>query len=260
MGKVFQACRNICFWHETAVTSCSSSALERLILPHPPGLISEAPLLTSIGKSIRQSRRPSIRFGPLRKRPGKMSPVLFQTHNAPNEVLLPTRYDVVLGMLERRLDGDPSEESTMRRAAREVLARTRSPNPIHNALIHLGQRFGQTLLATTNFDRLLSEAAKSERVTATSFALGEIPNPSRRTDFGGVLHIHGKLRWKSEKGSALILTDQDFGDFYLRRHQITSFLYDAARIFHLVLVGYSANDSPGPISPQCHRRRRTGFQ
>ncbi|MPR64416.1 hypothetical protein D7027_21850 [Ochrobactrum intermedium] len=153
-------------------------------------------------------------------------------------------YDVVLGMLERRLDGDPSEESTMRRAAREVLARTTAPNPIHNALVHLGQRFGQTLLATTNFDRLLSEAAKSERVTATSFALGEIPNPSRRTDFGGILHIHGKLRWKSEKGSALILTDQDLGDFYLRRHQITSFLYDAARIFHLVLVGYSANDSP----------------
>ncbi|WP_425964854.1 SIR2 family protein [Rhizobium nepotum] len=81
-------------------------------------------------------------------------------------------------------------------------------------------------------------------MTATSFALGEIPNPSRRTEFGGILHIHGKLRWKSEKGSALILTDQDFGDFYLRRHQITSFLYDAARIFHLVLIGYSANDSP----------------
>lgn len=153
-------------------------------------------------------------------------------------------YDVVLGMLERRIDGDPSEESTMRRAAREVLARTTAPNPIHGALIHLGERFGQTLLATTNFDRLLSEAAKKERASVGSFALGEIPNPSRRTDFGGILHVHGKLPWKREKGSALILTDQDFGDSYLRRHSITSFLYDAARIFHLVLVGYSANDSP----------------
>ncbi|MBO9166797.1 SIR2 family protein [Rhizobium sp. L245/93] len=153
-------------------------------------------------------------------------------------------YDVVLGMLERRLDGDPSEESTMRRAARGVLARTTEPNPIHSALVQLGQRFGRTLLVTTNFDRLLSEAAKRARAVAASFALGEIPNPSRRTEFGGILHIHGKLSWKSEKGSALILTDQDFGDFYLRRHQITSFLYDAARIFHLVLVGYSANDSP----------------
>ncbi|SCX28561.1 hypothetical protein DSM25558_4505 [Agrobacterium sp. DSM 25558] len=153
-------------------------------------------------------------------------------------------YDVVLGMLERRIDGDPNDESTMRRAAREVLARTTQPNPIHSALVHLGQRYGQTLLVTTNFDRLLSEAAKQERAVAESFALGEIPNPSRRTDFGGILHVHGKLSWKREKGSALILTDQDFGDSYLRRHLITSFLYDAARIFHLVLVGYSANDSP----------------
>lgn len=153
-------------------------------------------------------------------------------------------YDVVLGMLERRIDGDPSKQSTMRRAATDILAKTIEPNPIHNALIHLGQRFGQTLLVTTNFDRLLTEAAKRQRCSHDSYALGEIPNPSRSTDFNGILHIHGKLPWKREKGSALILTDQDFGDTYLRRHSITSFLYDAARIFHLVLVGYSANDSP----------------
>ncbi len=153
-------------------------------------------------------------------------------------------YDVVLGMLERRIDGDPNRQSTMRRAAIDILARTIEPNSIHDALIHLGQRFGQTLLATTNFDRLLSEAARRLRCSSDSYALGEIPNPSRSTDFNGILHIHGKLSWKREKGSALILTDQDFGDAYLRRHSITSFLYDAARIFHLVLVGYSANDSP----------------
>jgi hypothetical protein len=153
-------------------------------------------------------------------------------------------YDVVLGMLERRIDGDPSKRSTMRRAALDVLVRTMEPNPIHNALIHLGQRFGQTLLVTTNFDRLLTEAAKRLHHSHESYALGEIPNPSRSTDFNGILHIHGKLPWKREKGSALILTDQDFGDSYLRRHSITSFLYDAARIFHLVLVGYSASDSP----------------
>ncbi|MFQ6241842.1 SIR2 family protein [Sinorhizobium meliloti] len=153
-------------------------------------------------------------------------------------------FDVVLGMLERRIDGDPSKQSTMRRAALDVLARTIEPNPIHNALIHLGQRYGETLLVTTNFDRLLTEAAKRLRRSNESYALGEIPNPSRNRDFNGILHIHGKLPWKGERGSALILTDQDFGDAYLRRHAITSFLYDAARIFHLVLVGYSASDSP----------------
>ncbi|MDJ1638564.1 SIR2 family protein [Rhizobium rhizogenes] len=158
--------------------------------------------------------------------------------------LCQSEYDVVLGMLERRIDGDPSRLSTVRRAALQVLAGTTAPNSIHDALVRLGQRYGQTLLATTNFDRLLSEAARNLRLSYDGFALGEIPYPSRGTDFAGILHIHGKLPWKREKGSALILTDQDFGDAYLRRHTITSFLYDAARIFHLVLVGYSANDSP----------------
>ncbi|MGP4806185.1 SIR2 family protein [Agrobacterium cavarae] len=153
-------------------------------------------------------------------------------------------FDVALGMLERRIDGDPSKESTMRRAATAVLSRTTEPNPIHSALVQLGQRYGQTLLVTTNFDRLLSEAARRLRVSHETFARGEIPNPSTSRDFGGILHIHGKLGWRKEKGSSLILTDQDFGDSYLRRNLITSFLYDAARIFHIVLVGYSANDSP----------------
>jgi hypothetical protein len=153
-------------------------------------------------------------------------------------------YDVVLGMLERRIDGDASRQSTVRRAALQTLASTVQTNPIHHALVHLGQRFGQTLLATTNFDRLLTEAAKNLRYSSETYALGEIPNPSRSLDFNGILHIHGKLPWRRDKASALIMTDQDFGDFYLRRHAITSFLYDAARIFHLVLVGYSANDSP----------------
>lgn len=153
-------------------------------------------------------------------------------------------YDVVLGMLERRIDGDPSKASTLRRAAQTVLGRTVEPNALHSALVRLGQRFGQTLLVTTNFDRLLSIAARREKYSDSAFALGEMPNPSRNTEFAGILHIHGMLPLKSQRGSALILTDQDFGDAYLRRHIVTSFLYDAARIFHLVLVGYSANDSP----------------
>ncbi|ASQ13132.1 SIR2 family protein [Sinorhizobium meliloti] len=153
-------------------------------------------------------------------------------------------YDVVLGMLERRIDGNTSKMSTLRRAAQKVLERTVEPNALHKALVRLGQRYGETLLVTTNFDRLLSIAAKREKYNDEAFALGEIPNPSRSTEFSGILHIHGMLPLKAQRGSALILTDQDFGDAYLRRHIITSFLYDAARIFHLVLVGYSANDSP----------------
>jgi hypothetical protein len=147
-------------------------------------------------------------------------------------------------MLERRIDVDLSLESSVRRAAREVLEQTVEPNAVHRALVRLGQRYGRTLLVTTNFDRLLSRAATSIRFPATALALGQMPKPSRSKEFHGILHMHGMLPLGKEAGSSVILTDQDFGDAYLRRHSATSFLYDAARIFNLVLVGYSASDSP----------------
>lgn len=153
-------------------------------------------------------------------------------------------FDVVLGMLERRIDDDPSKDGRMRAAARKVLSKARAHNKLHSALVALGQRFGETLLVTTNFDRLLEDAAKEQRARYSSSALGQMPNPSQSSEFSGIMHIHGMLPHLHQPGSQLILTDRDFGDHYLRRHTITSFLYDAARIFSLVLVGYSANDSP----------------
>ena len=55
------------------------------------------------------------------------------------------------------------------------------------------------------------------------------------------------MRWRRSKGrhSELVLSDRDFGEYYLRRRVVPDFIYDAARLFHLiVLVGYSANDPP----------------
>ena len=60
----------------------------------------------------------------------------------------------------------------------------------------------------------------------------------------GVMHIHGALDPNPERNSELVLSNQDFGEFYLRRRVVPDFIYDAARLFHLVLVGYSANDPP----------------
>ena len=58
------------------------------------------------------------------------------------------------------------------------------------------------------------------------------------------MHIHGTLATGSNRLSELVLSDQDFGEFYLRRRVVPDFIYDAARLFNLVLVGYSANDPP----------------
>ena len=59
-----------------------------------------------------------------------------------------------------------------------------------------------------------------------------------------MLHIHGALDKNPARISELVLSDQDFGEFYLRRRVVPDFIYDAARLYHLVLVGYSANDPP----------------
>ena len=176
-------------------------------------------------------------------------------------------YDVVLGMLERRLDGLTREDSKVRTRVTELLRsshglrgsatggiaadpddadrpHTDHPAPIHRALIRLADRGGTTTIMTTNFDLLLESAAKRLRVPGQSYALGSIPRPTRRREFAGVLHIHGALTRDTSRFSDLVLTDQDFGEFYLRRRVVPDLIYDAARLFHLVLVGYRADDPP----------------
>lgn len=153
-------------------------------------------------------------------------------------------YDVVLGMLERRIDDKPSGTSRVRATVAEVL-RTAGTKPasIHKALMRLADRGGASAIVTTNFDLLLQGGLKGKTKLQT-YSLGGIPRPGRRGDFSGILHIHGALDRNSDRTSDLVITDQDFGEFYMRRRTVPDFIYDAARLFHLVLVGYSADDPP----------------
>jgi len=154
-------------------------------------------------------------------------------------------YDVVLGMLERRLDDRTRGDSTVRREVANLLrAGGTKPAPIHRALMRLADRGGAATIVTTNFDLLLQAAGKRFPYPVETYSLGSIPRPTRRSDFAGVLHIHGALDPNPRRTSELVLSDQDFGEFYLRRRTVPDFIYDAARLFHLVLVGYSANDPP----------------
>jgi hypothetical protein len=154
-------------------------------------------------------------------------------------------YDVVLGMLERRLDDQTRGDSRVRR---EVVNRLRAggskPALIHRALMRLADRGGALTIVTTNFDLLLEVAARRLRSPVETYSLGSIPRPTRQREFAGVLHIHGALTKDPLRFTELVLSDQDFGEFYLRRRVVPDFIYDAARLFHLVLVGYSANDPP----------------
>ena len=168
-------------------------------------------------------------------------------------------YDVVLGMLERRVDGQATRRSQVRTSVAEILrAKESRPAPIHSALIHLADRGNAVSIVTTNFDRLLEKAGERLKPRPTTYSLGAIPRPTERGEFSGVFHIHGALPRNPRQTSDLVVTDQDFGDFYLRRRVVPDFIYDAARLYHLVLVGYSANDPP--MCGTCSMlSRRMGF-
>lgn len=154
-------------------------------------------------------------------------------------------YDVVLGMLERRIDGKSTGNSSVRLTVAKQLRNTASkPVSIHKTLMKLADRGGAVTIVTTNFDLLLEAARSKKHPKLQSYSLGGIPRPGRSDEFSGVLHIHGALDRNPSRVSDLILSDQDFGEFYLRRRVVPDFIYDAARLFNIVLVGYSANDPP----------------
>lgn len=154
-------------------------------------------------------------------------------------------FDVVLGMLERRIDGPVAATSEVRLAIGAALrGKDIKPAPIHRALMRLSNRGLATTVITTNFEFLLEEAAKNIGTKVQTYSLGGIPRPGMRKDFSGVLHIHGALDPDPTRTGDLVVSDHDFGEFYLRRRVVPDFIYDAARLFNIVLVGYSANDPP----------------
>ncbi len=154
-------------------------------------------------------------------------------------------YDVVLGMLERRIDGKSHGRSRVRQAIDNQLRGIGvRPAAIHSALMRLADRGDAVTIVTTNFELLLEDAASKLRPRVQTYSLGGIPRPGRGDDFAGVLHIHGALDRNPSRSADFVVSDQDFGEFYLRRRVVPDFIYDAARLFHLVLVGYSANDPP----------------
>lgn len=110
--------------------------------------------------------------------------------------------------------------------------------------MRLADRGGATAIITTNFDLLLEDAAKNMNQSVQTYALGEVPRPTHSQEFNGVMHIHGALDRNPKRTSNLIISDHDFGEYYFRRRVVPDLIYDAARLFNLVLVGYSANDPP----------------
>ena len=92
-------------------------------------------------------------------------------------------YDVVLGMLERRIDLLSHGKSRVRQAvASELRAPGVKPAPIHRALMRLADRGGAVTIVMTNFELLLEDAAKRSLPAVQTYALGGIPRPGRGDD------------------------------------------------------------------------------
>lgn len=155
-------------------------------------------------------------------------------------------YDIVLGMLERRMEQEPSNiRNKMRTTVADIIRNSSTgPDKIHKSLMCLAERGGTYSIVTTNFDLLLEKAAKRLGIDVQKYALGGIPIPRKSDLFSGIFHLHGALDENPKRFSDMVLTDQDFGEFYMRRRIAPDFIYDATRLFSLVLVGYSANDPP----------------
>ena len=153
-------------------------------------------------------------------------------------------FDVALGLLERRLDGpEATETSRVRKAVQQHLS-AKTPTRLHRALSRLADRGNATAILTTNFDRLFERCTHRKNHPVPTYGLGGMPRPSIRADFSGIFHIHGVLPVRTDTSTDLVLTDRDFGEYYFRRRFIPDFLYDASRIYQLVLIGYSADDPP----------------
>ena len=154
-------------------------------------------------------------------------------------------YDLVLGLLERRLDTRSHDRVEIRTKVAEIFHESNAKfSSLHQSIIDLSNRGDGLAVITTNYDLLLEAAAKNLKNNQHTYSIGGIMRPSYNPEFSGILHIHGALFEEKGKYSDIVLTDQDFGQYYLRGRSLPDFIYDAARLYSIVLIGYSANDPP----------------
>ncbi|MFM6932191.1 MAG: SIR2 family protein [Novosphingobium sp.] len=106
---------------------------------------------------------------------------------------------------------------------------------------------GRIRLVTTNFDLMFEE---SEPTIATH-AAPDLPDPARADIFQGIIHLHGMVtadyegaecRVGHERG--FVLSAADFGGAYLVHGWAAQFIQKLIAEYHIVFVGYSADDPP----------------
>lgn len=114
---------------------------------------------------------------------------------------------------------------------------------MHRTLLGLSKdATGSVRLVTTNFDRLFQEAAPG----IESIVAPHLPTLDDSRHLKGIVHLHGMVPPAPHLGKpmGLVLSEADFGRAYLSEGWASRFIRDVVSKYVLVLVGYSADDTP----------------
>lgn len=120
--------------------------------------------------------------------------------------------------------------------AQEIDAPGSTPNRLHHAVMALAAVHPPLRVVTTNYDRHLESAGRSDGLDPDVFRAPALPIGD---DFTGVIHLHGEL---GQDPRQLVVTDTDFGHAYLREAWAARFLERMFAAFTVLFIGYSHGD------------------
>ena len=109
------------------------------------------------------------------------------------------------------------------------------PNLLHKAIVDLAVTSDKPRVVTTNYDRHLSVCLVDEQVE--EFSSPALPGSE---DFMGIVYLHGHV---DQEPGRLVVTEADFGKWYLNDSRILEFLGWIHRDLVVLFIGYSHRDT-----------------
>ena len=112
---------------------------------------------------------------------------------------------------------------------------------LHRAILRLLANTTTPRLVTTNFDRLLLRALRTEKLSVDArwrISVAPALPPTRR--FSGICYLHGIV----DEPQDMVLTDKDIGRAYMDEGWALRFAHSIFQQFDVLFVGYSLEDPP----------------